>query len=166
MGLIKDAGSAAPFDLMGFQECDDVHRVLGDAGLTDTFGTVSPGHAVAIAYRNTVWELLDSGMDTVGEDMPGLYGARVAVWARLRHQTTGITVFFINHHGPLPVNSGGVGGGNQTAQNILNAIPHWGLQRRRAFSHTQGVVRAHESRLRWDVLRRCGQFPKQLRKLR
>ena len=51
--LIKDAGSAAPFDLMGFQECDDVNRVLGDAGLTDTFGTVSPGHAVAIAYRNT-----------------------------------------------------------------------------------------------------------------
>jgi len=120
--LIKDAGSAAPFDLMGFRECDDVNRVLGDAGLTDTFGTVSPGHAVAIAYRNTVWELLDSGMDTVGEDKPGLYGSRVAVWARLRHQTTGITVFFINHHGPLPVNSGGVGGGKQTAQNILNAI--------------------------------------------
>merc|ERR1712050_592950 len=120
--LIRAASVNQSFDLIGFQECDNVHQVLSDANLADTFETVSPGHAVAIAYRSDTWELITSGMDEVAEDLPGLFGRRVAVWARFLHKTTGITVFFANHHGPLPVNSGGLCGSQATAHNILKTI--------------------------------------------
>merc|ERR1712061_384553 len=90
--LIRAASVNQLVDLIGFQECDNVHQVLSDANLTDTFATVSPGHAVVIAYRSNTWELITSGMDDVAEDLPVLYGRRVAVWARFLHKTTGITL--------------------------------------------------------------------------
>lgn len=44
------------------------------------------------------------------------------MWVRLQHVTTKQVVFFINHHGPLPVQSGGRCGGEATAFNILELI--------------------------------------------
>lgn len=41
---------------------------------------------------------------------------------RLRHKMTGDSLMFVNHHGPLSVNSGGQCGGVSTAHNLLNLI--------------------------------------------
>mmetsp|Transcript_20111 Transcript_20111/g.43837 ORF Transcript_20111/g.43837 Transcript_20111/m.43837 type:complete len:350 (+) Transcript_20111:158-1207(+) len=114
------------YDLMGFQECDDRWRVMNDAiaeGLTGEWEAVDGGHALALAYRKDRWEVLDSGATEVGEDSyPQWYGKRSAVWVRLRHKADGTTVFYINHHGPLPVSWGGACTGRATAYNIMKVI--------------------------------------------
>jgi len=109
-----------PFDIMGFQECDDVGRVLRDAGLTNSHRALNGGHATAIAYRTAAWEEVASGRENVAEDRPEQhFGRRGAGWARLRHRATGKVVFVMNHHGPLPVNTGGICGPEATAYNLL-----------------------------------------------
>jgi len=111
------------FDIMGFQECDDVNRVLRDAGMEHTHVPITAGHAIAIAYKKDTWEVLASGDEDVAEDNRfQYYGRRGVSWARMRHQTTGKTVFVVNHHGPLQVNTGGKCGGEATAYNMLKVI--------------------------------------------
>ena len=53
------------------------------------------------------------------------YGRRSVLWARFRNIETGAMVFFMNHHGPLPVNSGGLCGGRATAYNILRVAGYF-----------------------------------------
>ncbi|CAE8589874.1 unnamed protein product [Polarella glacialis] len=121
--LIASSQASQAFDVMGFQECDDVNRVLADAGLQNDYGSVNGGHAIAIAWRKSSWELLASGKGDVNEDQRSqYYGNRAAQWVRLRHTQNGQTLFFVNHHGPLPVNSGGQCGGEATAFNMLRMI--------------------------------------------
>merc|ERR1711862_371531 len=43
-------------------------------------------------------------------------------WGRVKHIQTGKVVFLANHHGPLPVNTGGLCGGTATALNIVKMI--------------------------------------------
>lgn len=110
-----------PYDLMGFQECDDIHRVLRDAGLSGSYGIVSN----LVAYKKDTWEsIADTYSASVAED--GHWGGkrwkRSVHYARLRHKATGKVVFFANLHGPLPVNSGGICGQEATAYNILRVI--------------------------------------------
>jgi len=110
-----------PFDILGFQECDDIHRVLSDAGLSGSYGIISR----LIAYKKDTWESLARTYSRdVAED--GHWGGRrwkrSVHYARLRHRATGKVVFFANLHGPLPVNSGGICGPEATAYNILRAI--------------------------------------------
>lgn len=120
---IAQAHSIEPFDVMGFQECEDVKRVLRDAGLSDEYDTMDGGHAISMAWRKSQWKLLASGAEDVNEDQRAqYYGRRAAEWARLQHLQTGKTLFFVNHHGPLPVNSGGACTGASTAYNILRIM--------------------------------------------
>jgi endonuclease/exonuclease/phosphatase family metal-dependent hydrolase len=108
------------FDLMGFQECEDINRVLKDAGMKDEYETVVGPHSIAVAYRKASWTALKHGVVDVAEDRRDQwYGRRSVVWVRLQHASTGRTVFFMNHHGPLPVNSGGMCGAAATVYNIL-----------------------------------------------
>lgn len=118
--LIRDAGN---LDILGFQECEDVRRVIADAGLSDSF-EVQPGiHSVANAWRRSVWEVLARSSTDVAEDRwEQHYGRRTVVWVRLRHRVTEKVVFFMNHHGPLPVDTGGLCGGAATAYNLLRVI--------------------------------------------
>merc|ERR1711879_1014726 len=44
------------------------------------------------------------------------------MWLRLRHKKTKETIFFMNHHGPLPLSSGGEWGAPATAYNLLHII--------------------------------------------
>jgi len=121
--LIAEGGSETPFDFMGFQECEDVARVLKDANLASAYGTIPADHAIAIAYRKEAWKLLDHGMDEVAEDRAEQwYGKRGAQWARFEHTSSGKAVLFVNHHGPLPVGTGGKCGGKATAWQILKTI--------------------------------------------
>eukprot|EP00929_Paragymnodinium_shiwhaense_P032646 TRINITY_DN18066_c0_g1_i1.p1 TRINITY_DN18066_c0_g1~~TRINITY_DN18066_c0_g1_i1.p1 ORF type:complete len:756 (+),score=149.41 TRINITY_DN18066_c0_g1_i1:93-2360(+) len=113
------------FDFIGFQECDDINRILGDAkrwGLSGDYGHLSGGRAIAIAYRKSRWTLISSGVEDVGEDSrEQWYGKRSAHWGRFRHRD-GRTVFFANHHGPLPVSKSGGCAGSATAYNIIRMI--------------------------------------------
>jgi len=121
--LIARGSKGKPYDFMGFQECEDVGRVLADAGLQRTHAGIPGDHAVAIAYRKASWTVLEKGMDEVGEDRADQWwGTRGAQWARFKHTSKGRTVFVVNHHGPLPVGTGGLCGPQATAWNILKAI--------------------------------------------
>jgi len=78
----------APFDLMGFQECEDVSWPLRDAksaGMSDEYTTIVGRYATAIAYRTSAFTQLETGQVDVAEDVPGKFhfGKRVAQWVRL-----------------------------------------------------------------------------------
>jgi len=121
--LIASAGQDKPYDFMGFQECQDAELVLRDASLAGQYGSIAAPHDLAIAYRKAAWELIDHGMHEVAEDNPQQWwGTRGAQWARFRHKSTGYALMFVNHHGALPVGSGGKCGLLGTAYNILHAI--------------------------------------------
>jgi len=115
--------ASGPFDMMGFQECEDVARVLNDAGLSGQYGFFagdgSKTSAICMAYRRSSWLLLGQGLSYVAWDK---LGNRAAQWMRLQHIPSGQKVFFANHHGPLPINSGGRCGGPTTAYNLLQLI--------------------------------------------
>eukprot|EP00927_Polykrikos_kofoidii_P003053 TRINITY_DN11211_c0_g1_i1.p1 TRINITY_DN11211_c0_g1~~TRINITY_DN11211_c0_g1_i1.p1 ORF type:complete len:217 (-),score=18.54 TRINITY_DN11211_c0_g1_i1:402-1052(-) len=123
--MIAHTSSPEEYDLIGFQECDDIGRVMNDAkrhGLSGEYGSVGPHKAIALAYRKSRWSMIDSGTAEVGEDSRRqYYGKRSVIWARLLHRD-GSTVFFINHHGPLPVSESGGCTGSATAYNILKVI--------------------------------------------
>ncbi|CAE8649230.1 unnamed protein product, partial [Polarella glacialis] len=80
-------------------------------------------HAICLAYRKAAWSLLERGEQDVADDLPTkYYGTRGTQWMRLAHKKTNRTVFFVNHHGPLSVNSGGLCGGEATANNLLHLM--------------------------------------------
>jgi len=121
--LIARAGSRQPFDVMAFQECEDIGWVLSDAGAAQEYVALTGPHALCIAYRKAAWSLVDDGADNVNEDRGDQwYGTRAGMWVRLRHMESGQVVFFVNHHGPLPIHTGGRCGGEATAYNLLRLI--------------------------------------------
>jgi len=108
----------APYDMMGFQECEDEGWVLGHAHLAAHY-TIFRDRGCCMAFRKMDWALMSRGVKPVAKDN---YGLRPAQWMRLRHITTGRMVFFMNHHGPIPINSGGQWGEVAAATKILQAI--------------------------------------------
>lgn len=121
--LIRSNMQPLPFDFMGFQECEDPAQVLGPVDLMADYEAFQGGHAICMAYHKRSWTLLAKGEAEVAEDMKQrYYGRRGSQWMRLRHTATGTGAFFLNHHGPLAINSGGVCGGQATAYNLLHVI--------------------------------------------
>lgn len=121
--LIAINEQGVPFDFMGFQECDSVTQVLQLSGLLGEFSHIQGEHALGLAYRREAWELLANRTEDIAEDSQvQWYGTRGGLWARFRHKVAGKTVFFVNHHGPLPVNSGGLCGCEATAFGLLKLI--------------------------------------------
>lgn len=115
--------AAAQPDMMGCQECDDISRVLIEGALQMEYKGIQGPHSLGIAYKATEWEELSHGFRTVATDeKEQFYGDRGMQWARLQHKQSQRVVFFVNHHGPLRINSGGRHGGPVTAQNIVRAI--------------------------------------------
>jgi len=111
------------FDVMAFQECEDAWRVLRDGGVSGSYDIVAGPGATAMAFDNSTWELLEKGESWIAEDQWTQYfGKRAVQWVRLQHLTNNKTVFAANHHGPLPVNTGGQCGGPATAYNLLSVI--------------------------------------------
>mmetsp|Transcript_36045 Transcript_36045/g.95156 ORF Transcript_36045/g.95156 Transcript_36045/m.95156 type:complete len:259 (+) Transcript_36045:2-778(+) len=104
---------------MGFQECNDEGWLLAQAGLADRYQIFRDKHS-CMAYSRASWSLLGRGVEWVALDAQ--YGPRPAQWMRLRHIATGRVIFFVNHHGPIPINSGGKCGGAAVAHNILRLV--------------------------------------------
>eukprot|EP00450_Noctiluca_scintillans_P014325 CAMPEP_0194488834 /NCGR_PEP_ID=MMETSP0253-20130528/8611_1 /TAXON_ID=2966 /ORGANISM="Noctiluca scintillans" /LENGTH=360 /DNA_ID=CAMNT_0039329241 /DNA_START=24 /DNA_END=1106 /DNA_ORIENTATION=+ len=139
--LLAGAHAREPLDLIGLQECQDLRAVLRHAGLDQEFSVLVGRReiiirqhcmetlgcrALALAYRTSRWDVLDHGFSDVAEDkVTSLHGRRSVLWARFRDKTLGQTVFFMDYHGPLPVNSGGLCGGHATAFNLLKVAGHY-----------------------------------------
>jgi len=116
-----------PYDLMGFQECENISWPLVDAkgaGMKGEFTTIVGDHAVAMAFRTETFDKLDAGEADVADDQAGThyYSRRIAQWVRLNHKASGKKVFFMNHHGPTPPATGGACGNQATAYNLLKVI--------------------------------------------
>lgn len=124
--LIANTSGDEAYDVIGFQECNDRSRILGDAiaeGLPEEYQILDGGRGLAIVYRSSTWKLLDSGSEDVGEDSRAeYYGPRAAQYVRLEHRRNRKTLFFVNHHGPLPVSARGGCTGSPTAYNIVKLI--------------------------------------------
>jgi len=121
--LIRRNFESEPFTVMAFQECDNVGRVLSDARLQARYVGIQSRHALAVAYDRFNWEELHRGIADVAEDSRQQYfGRRAMQWVRLRHRQSRKALFIVNHHGPLPIPTGGVCGGSATAYNILRQI--------------------------------------------
>jgi len=92
-----------PFDLIGFQECEDAQSIVQGAGMTGFDYYMGPNKPSAnpapLAWSTSVFEKVSGpGHVKVAQDQ---YGDRIMTWVRLRHQATGVMVFFANTHGPL-----------------------------------------------------------------
>lgn len=122
--LLSSASLQDPWvDVIAFQECGDITRVLSDAGLSASYQPVESWRGLSLIYKTSMWNMLESGKDDVAEDAPSqYYGRRSILWMRLRHTQTNRVVAFVTHHGPLPVNSGGRCGGVATGRRILQSI--------------------------------------------
>eukprot|EP00928_Gymnodinium_smaydae_P040316 TRINITY_DN27354_c0_g1_i1.p1 TRINITY_DN27354_c0_g1~~TRINITY_DN27354_c0_g1_i1.p1 ORF type:complete len:490 (-),score=74.58 TRINITY_DN27354_c0_g1_i1:131-1600(-) len=128
-GKLIAGSNSPPYDVMGFQECEDPALVLGPADLMDQFQSIQGAHAMCMAYRKSAWVLIRRGEADVAEDQSSEhYGTRGAQWMRLRHKQTSQTLLFVNHHGPLSVNSGGKCGGEATAHNLVRLIASKGQE--------------------------------------
>jgi len=115
--------SYGPYDLFFFQECDNAEHIKSGLGYDIT--TYQPAHSVALAWSNTRFNLVARGWEDVAEDRSDqYYGTRCVVWARLQDTVSGLIVFAVSHHGPLPVNTGGATGGSAVAQRINEVISY------------------------------------------
>jgi len=104
-----------PFDLIGFQECDNVESIVRDSGLDgfDFWQGPSP-NPCPLAWNSAVFtRISEPGTKWVASDQ---YGNRHVNFVRLRHVATGSTVLFANTHGPLG------NCGNSVGQNWADAI--------------------------------------------
>lgn len=67
-----------------------------------------------------MWEKLFVGKKDITEDTKKEhYGTRNVVYGRFKNKKTSQTAFFMNFHGPTPVNSGGLCGPEAIAYNML-----------------------------------------------
>lgn len=123
--LMKAAAAKIPFDFIGFQECMQPYRVLYDAGMDKDFWAWHTNQNICIAIRTKAWKVLKKGEKIVANDQQKKgqnFGQRTGAWVQLQHRKTNETVFFMNHHGPLPLSTGGQWGGPATAYNLLTLI--------------------------------------------
>jgi hypothetical protein len=120
--LVKAAVDDEPFDLAGFQECDDPNWIMGDAGMSRNDYDYVRWGSNTLVFHSGRFEKLAAGEDKFAQDFGRFNYQRGAHWARLQERETGNIIFVMNHHGPLPVNSGGICGGEATAYNMLSLI--------------------------------------------
>ncbi|CAE7207612.1 unnamed protein product [Symbiodinium natans] len=110
----------APLDLIGFQECSDIGRVIWGAGLGSTFDffTPPPGNDAPMAWQKSKFFAVDGPATMwIARDM---YGDRNMNWVRLKVIGSGATIFFANTHGPLGQCWGGPG--FALADSIIKAV--------------------------------------------
>ena len=83
----------APYDLVGFQECDDLNAIIKNNKYLKGF---SFGDAVAMAYNANRFDLIKQGTKIVSSDQ---YGNRRVGWLLLKDKNTNKKILHVNHHG-------------------------------------------------------------------
>lgn len=112
-----------PFDVIGLQECNDINWLLLKAGMAGEYEGRQGPEEVCVAWRKSAWQNVGDGFGYVTEDRRDEYWRRRGVqWLRLQHIPSQRHLLFVNHHGPLPRDTGGACGGSGTAGNILSVI--------------------------------------------
>eukprot|EP00439_Symbiodinium_sp_Y106_P026307 s590_g3.t1 len=109
-----------PFDLIGFQECDDVGKVIGGTSLAASFEYYTPkkGNDAPMAWQHSKFIAIEGpGTAWISRDK---YGDRHMNWVRLQVIGSAATIFFANTHGPLDQCGGGPG--ETVASNYVNAV--------------------------------------------
>lgn len=97
-GLYKTIQAQQPLDLVGFQECEDVTRVLYGANLTNFDFFAPQGDAPMAWSADRFQKLGEGGSVQVAKDK---YGGRFINYVRLMDKRSKEVVFFANTHGPL-----------------------------------------------------------------
>lgn len=98
--LLAGSGWPQPYDVMGFQECEDMDRVLRDAGLHHQYAQLPASHRLGIAYRVAAWNVLGQGEQELVVDASVSNSKQLgAQWVRLQHWSSGRTLFVVNHQG-------------------------------------------------------------------
>jgi len=121
-------------DIMLFQECQSpVHKELHGLGGYDVAGGEGDFSGLGLAWRTSMFTKVGGPWKAwVGQDLDncccnvhiwkgGKCWDRFVVSVRLRHQN-GQHVILADHHGILPINSGGKTGHAAAAANLNNAI--------------------------------------------
>eukprot|EP00931_Biecheleriopsis_adriatica_P047160 TRINITY_DN2715_c0_g1_i5.p1 TRINITY_DN2715_c0_g1~~TRINITY_DN2715_c0_g1_i5.p1 ORF type:complete len:362 (-),score=68.87 TRINITY_DN2715_c0_g1_i5:43-1128(-) len=108
-----------PYDLIGFQECDNGGQIMADTGMASNFDYWSdPNSDLTMAWNRGRFEKIQGPESAViGGDR---YGARWVNWVRLKSLESGTVIFFANTHGPLDQCWGGQGQG--IANNYIQVI--------------------------------------------
>lgn len=110
-------------DFLGMQECMNAEFVLEATGLWKEYKGVTGPEGVCAVWRDSIWELVNHDWNYVGEDkLQEFWGRRGVLWVRAKHRENGHHVLFVVHHGPLPINSGGLCGGPALAYGIMKVI--------------------------------------------
>ncbi|CAK0872475.1 unnamed protein product [Prorocentrum cordatum] len=107
-------------DIMGFQGCPDA-RELVHYGVTREDVVLQGEDGLCMAYKNSSFALMGQGLENVAEDKEGDQHRR-AQWMRLRHLELGKFVFFVNHRGPEPFDSGGACGADQMERSLRRLV--------------------------------------------
>jgi len=111
-----------PFDLVGFQECNDASKMFNGVGYGSTHSWKQGPADIGMGYDKTKFDPLgDYSSRQVAVDQ---WGPRYIAWIRLKQKDGGATIFFANTHGPLPGPHGDVDGkhGHEIAQNYIKAV--------------------------------------------
>lgn len=86
------------WDLMGFQECENITAALATNPRVGEWGTMQSPRDIAVAWNTTKFKKLDGGVEKSGEDG---WGPRFTIWVRLEMLNTKEHVFFANVHGAV-----------------------------------------------------------------
>merc|ERR1711972_639974 len=70
LNLVSASGRPVPYDVMGFQECEDENWVLRHAGLWGQYTTFRD-RACCMAFRKATWQLESRGVGSVAKDHYG-----------------------------------------------------------------------------------------------
>jgi len=105
-GLSSRYHKYAPGNMIGFQECEDIEKIIDGLGLREThsYACAPPqnkyvGTDACMAWDTTKFETLGNASSAViGSDQ---WGNRYAQWVRLKIKGTTATILFMNTHGPL-----------------------------------------------------------------
>lgn len=116
-GLNKTINSFGPYDLMGFQECDNITKVIQSFADPSSWALKQGPDDVAIAWNTKMFKKVKQGDAVIAKDS---YGNRYLSWAQLNIIGTDGNVFFANAHGALNVCNGTKG--QEVAANYVKVI--------------------------------------------
>jgi len=100
--IVSTINSVGPFDLMGFQECDNISAFLNQIKGASYAAKQGP-QDIAVAWNTAKFSKVSEGDAVVGHDG---WGNRDMHWVRLSITGTSKFVVFANTHGPVNQCSG------------------------------------------------------------